>query len=1088
MCRGNLAQASANFINAQLSALWENSKVCNEKDSGKKDIHDVVTKHGVSLREYRGHTDDETDSASFHGIFQTPHIEFLCNHELVLLLKVEDGHYKSTHSLQSTTVAVRLSYHFDDLSTVLDGKHCTLSILSMNISSATLIPESCTTAKGESHVLEPLFSFFKDHYIPTLVDAGHLNLFVLPPSYAGKREIDHGVTISRISSLPFICGIKVETLGELLHHHWLEAISYHYAHKEGSTSLRDIYLAQYQASWSEGEWWATYQFSPLRIQVLCETEVVLYFKANIQVFSDEEQKEHECDLKDWEVAVIFQVVQQDHRILLDRFSPPRLAPYLCSLPCQPEDEEFRDEFKKSILTHYIEYIFEFGHYQLYPEFHKPSGPIRYGGPDHGDHGHGGHRNVECHHGSHCHCGGGPTEPGPKPIPGPWPHHHLPLPVGPYCPGWKDTKFSIDWATLWGSFIGETSLHGHHQLMSVTQAGINAYFLALWNKAKTIGYSDAHKHLLILTHFDSKTSPVRSVAHMPHFSCDLGAPQVELVTGTNSRSVIVYFFVQNISFELSDKVHQFKDWILAFQFDLKLVSGNTADEYKLILDSNTATLLHHRSSFGSLIQTKETEVIRSLYGSLSTNFFERYIKAFVQAEQHILYTIPISSHDHHIHGAADIAFSIVPFSLSSFNGHVFQGIGGKSHHIVERNMIVFYFVTRGTKHPNPPLPGPYGAPSPHPPHGTLLLSRQKFLEACILQPLAQINARTTILCTFKGVQRNNWNVSLETWNNQRLNDECEWELEANRGGSLQYKWANSEEWRYDAHGRGIATGTYSVVVKTNNKLSIPTTNHFGRLLMQLEGECSVFMQYEVQHQQHWFGELKATWKTPIELVSDSHSGLSVKCDKQIRVLFEKNSQDISGHSFDAGRTALENVDKTFRAAFSSSINVSEIISGISERFSGVYKGLSLPHADFILSEPMFTANGDLLLHLLVKAVEQPIGGHGTLNGSIRKRAKAGSASPPIFATSHSIPVPPAVISTSVSGPYKSGTTGKNTNGNGLPQGPIKPLTLVPPTPTSTEGTKKEATPAAPKANDHSNGQSSPKDDASASKKEKKVPAI
>ncbi|KIK66337.1 hypothetical protein GYMLUDRAFT_257702 [Collybiopsis luxurians FD-317 M1] len=385
MCHGNLAQASANFINAQLSALWENSKACNDKEPHKKESKDIVTKHGTALREFY----DESGSASLHAIFQIPHLEFLCNHELVLFLRVENGQYKvkkSRHGLKNTTLAVRLSYHFQDLSASLGGKHCDISILSFNPSSATLIAESSVLNHGQSHDFDALSLLLKNHYIPTLIDAGHLNLLVLPPSYTGKKEIDHGVIASRILPRSLLFGTQVAKLNEILNHHWLAAIRYHDAHKEVvSTELRDTYLSQYKVSWLDGDLWAIYQFSPLRLQVLCETEVIMHFKADIQVYRDDAEKELHSVLKDWEIAVIFRVVNKDGHVVLDRFHPPRIASHSCSLPCQPLegnlDEVFRREFKLSILHTYVELIFQFGHYQLYPDFHEPSDPE----PGHEDH-------------------------------------------------------------------------------------------------------------------------------------------------------------------------------------------------------------------------------------------------------------------------------------------------------------------------------------------------------------------------------------------------------------------------------------------------------------------------------------------------------------------------------------------------------------------------------------------------------------------------------------------------------------------------------------------------------------------------------
>jgi len=97
MCHGNSAQASANFINAQLSALWQNSKTCNDEEGQGKKPKDTTVKYGIALREFHGAETKTGDSetAAFHAVFQAPRMEFVCGHELVLFLKIEDGHYKA---------------------------------------------------------------------------------------------------------------------------------------------------------------------------------------------------------------------------------------------------------------------------------------------------------------------------------------------------------------------------------------------------------------------------------------------------------------------------------------------------------------------------------------------------------------------------------------------------------------------------------------------------------------------------------------------------------------------------------------------------------------------------------------------------------------------------------------------------------------------------------------------------------------------------------------------------------------------------------------------------------------------------------
>lgn len=160
------------------------------------------------------------------------------------------------------------------------------------------------------------------------------------------------------------------------------------------------------------------------------------------------------------------------------------------------------------------------------------------------------------------------------------------------------------------------------------------------------------------------------------------------------------------------------------------------------------------------------------------------------------------------------------------------------------------------------------------------------------------------------------------------------------------------------------------MKTLNKLLIPTGDHSGPLVIQLKGESTLSLKYELHHQKHWHwsGGLKATWETPIELVSDSGSGLSIKYDKQIKADVQKTHEDHTEKAFDVGRLALESLHGPFKTVFASSIsNFGEIFKGLDNSFSGIYKGLHLPHTDFVLANPAFTANGDLLLQILVKSV-------------------------------------------------------------------------------------------------------------------------
>jgi hypothetical protein len=139
--------------------------------------------------------------------------------------------------------------------------------------------------QGQNHDFGLLSQLLKGDYLPTLVQAGHLNLFVLPP-YIGEREIDHAILANRILPIPLIHGVNVEKIDAVLGHRWLAAVKYHGDHKSTSTDVRYIYLAEYQTFWLDGRFSANYMFNPFKIQVLCEKEIVLFFKADIRLYLD----------------------------------------------------------------------------------------------------------------------------------------------------------------------------------------------------------------------------------------------------------------------------------------------------------------------------------------------------------------------------------------------------------------------------------------------------------------------------------------------------------------------------------------------------------------------------------------------------------------------------------------------------------------------------------------------------------------------------------------------------------------------------------------------------------------------------------
>lgn len=98
MCLGNRAEASAHYVNGQLGALYENAMACTAKHgTGLKPTEDAV-EYGTCLYEYYGpgkHACSQLSrhDLSFYAKFAKPELDFVCNHEVILFINIQEGHY-----------------------------------------------------------------------------------------------------------------------------------------------------------------------------------------------------------------------------------------------------------------------------------------------------------------------------------------------------------------------------------------------------------------------------------------------------------------------------------------------------------------------------------------------------------------------------------------------------------------------------------------------------------------------------------------------------------------------------------------------------------------------------------------------------------------------------------------------------------------------------------------------------------------------------------------------------------------------------------------------------------------------------------
>ena len=101
---GNPASLSVRYMNAQIHSLWENAKECASQGhySDFKSTEYEKSRYTRALGEYhflskKSPKGLSIDELFFFAEFAAPKLEFICNHEAVLHLKIESGHLNLAH-------------------------------------------------------------------------------------------------------------------------------------------------------------------------------------------------------------------------------------------------------------------------------------------------------------------------------------------------------------------------------------------------------------------------------------------------------------------------------------------------------------------------------------------------------------------------------------------------------------------------------------------------------------------------------------------------------------------------------------------------------------------------------------------------------------------------------------------------------------------------------------------------------------------------------------------------------------------------------------------------------------------------------
>ncbi|KAH8110420.1 hypothetical protein DFH11DRAFT_1803752 [Phellopilus nigrolimitatus] len=1018
MCLGNRAEVSSHYINSQLGALYDNAAQCTTKHStGLKPTMSSV-EYGTCLYEFYGPGKHSRYQPSrldlpFFATFGRPRVEFVCNHEVILFLDLQDGHYNldiakaspNKHELHESidpcTIAFRITFSTHAIekfrcSAIGNSEDYTMILHVLDMESAVFVPElsripGITSVTDErsyytnDRKLTALTYYLATFYLPTLKRAGHHVLYSLPDFdnlSSTSAHIDYSVISKRTLATDSLFGISVDDVNTFLRGLWLQAAAFIDEYGLKMDTVAKSFLAELRTPTTDGidDMHMHLYFGPLQVQPLCKREVVLYLNIqDIHVYLNggfDGKPTHQ--LTDWKIAFIVDIVYEEvdegstRRIKLD-LATARYCEHL-SIFGEYHNVDLLVRIKttliRQITTYYLtvletsETTVIFHHdKRVHVDVDDQSDP----------------ESDDEHHG--------------RPKDDDFHVHDCTCPDEASC----GHTGGVRWGVLQKRILTHTQPGDFDLVTAVTQGAINAHFKALWDVArrrlsmtpggKTTWESDLDTCLADFT-----------FSHPEHgdevfFASSFAPPKVQLVCRDGSYSVIFYLhlvegFLKTLgsgkSLQPGSHAHQFSHWRLAFEIDLQLIES--ADETvletiskrigqqkpsslkQLVLDLSTAKFNLSLSTIPGLLDGTDYRTIRVRREALVYYVQTCYFPVFKRAGHQVLYTVPtvkqgVTGNRPHIF--TSLRFEIVPFTYAP-GAAPLEGLYGRHRAIFERNAVVIVGVTDGR--PLPPHALPRGinwtsGTANEVPHGTVCLSRKTFLEARLLTLLERVNRETTIVPSFSGVDGGEWILKLTTWGKHEMkkNSDCKWREITSGEQSLDFEWKNRDEWRYEHEGDFDNNGLYTVNCTTRNILSLPTVRSASSTIL-VKGTMKLGLSYK-GGSKDWSAEMTATWSAGIVLAS-SASGLQVHLSPAHIAPHFRSSHSTSpagapGHATQAQAFAH------LQAEFPRSLDFSALVGALRGTLEGTWGGVHARAYELVLAHPVFTRRGDLLLELAVR---------------------------------------------------------------------------------------------------------------------------
>ncbi|KAI0700946.1 hypothetical protein BC835DRAFT_322712 [Cytidiella melzeri] len=978
MCYGeNSAEHAVDYFNSQLHTLWSAAKKCFEKNDTKKWKPETPEqRYTFALYTYhagqrRTGAQDSLQNYMFHAIFAKPSIHFICNHEAVLTLQIEEGHYKpdvsrglyrtaqGAHSqeLKKVEVAFRMPFHLSGIrggtSKIGNGEHI-INLLVLELSKAQLLSLTLSTQEPAKAAL----TSYLQGYLNFLHNAGHHILFCFPEFDDSNMQhlFDYSMAARTLAGTKEIYGIEIEKINNHLSTSWLKAAMISGPAEASSSNRASVSLAEWQSSWSSQNFGVNFHimFGPPKVEALCGQEAVIYFILDDILFYDHDDivpsvSKASSSFSDWKIAFLFNVSHEK----LDDGNTTRCNLDLSSGRFMEQHSQFPEydvsSDEKELLTHLLDFFTaEYFSLMESAEYH-----IIY------------HFDVR------------------------WPQlsgvfnlfdsNHTGLDEDVESGEWRVDGVGEDGkirkrpkAAVWKDILETSDTCGLDVVTAVSQMAINSHFRTLWQSSSAEESRTAHEILRKWTHLDSVEAQFQRIT-------------IRLLS---SGAAIVWIHIESGSLKTpqhrassGDGRHAFSEWRLAFEVPLKKcrhedvpgAAAAWADRFRstpaythygqsegctfhhIFLDLLDAQFLPELSNFNGLFTDLKRESIVRVKTLLSL-VREHYFEQLMSAGYHVIQTVPVWLRGH----------EAPPYALTDFVFHVHsetevtrQTLKSSVH--VNEPVIVILGMVNGRSMPAMKFSSDWIARAGRLSQcGAICISKDLFFNERVLKLLSKVNAATTMIPYFTGVHGDDWGLDLVRWSDdvKRKDQGSRFTLSDIPGkeGVLLYSWKHHERWIYELLASNAqAKHSYTVSCLTENHLEIPTAFRHGSMELRVYGRVGLRIGFGDARTgpEQWTAESSVTWSSSLSVQSQA-GGLSVSVNVKPP---EYKRGTVSGTAV----SPRMDPEQLLRKCFVETPNLREVADAF-RPFEGMWKYSYPGDGAFNLAHPAFNQRGDLLFEL------------------------------------------------------------------------------------------------------------------------------